>query len=170
MKSDGAGFYIAGFGVDGELEGTDFWPFERLSAKWLDICREYLAAYGASFDEPWSGTLSHIRTRFTAVSSAALVTLSTHGRPVASVALASGFARDAELSVLKMFVNSLRGVELVGIAAKSQEPFEQMLEIPERPLMIVVPWASPETSEQDHALVRELSIHMAGAFLLSGCK
>jgi hypothetical protein len=161
------GFFIAAFGIDGECEGTDYWDFEKLSSKWLNICEEHLAQHGASFDAPWNGRLSHIQTKFTAASGVALVTLSAYGRLGVSVALASGHSSDAETSVLKMFVNSLRGAQLVNVASQSQEPFQDVLAIKERPVMIVVPWAAPEISEQDHALLRELSIHIAGAFFLN---
>ncbi|MFC4314278.1 hypothetical protein ACFPN2_34760 [Steroidobacter flavus] len=159
-------FHIAAFGVDGSLVGMDMWSSERLSGQWLAICREYLNQHGSSFDEPWSGKLSHIRTKLTAARGAALVTFSAHGRIVSSLALASGASQVTEKSVLEMFVNSLRQTQLVRVAARTQEPFQQVLQIAERPVMIVVPWADEAISEQDHTLVRELSIHLAAAFFL----
>lgn len=161
------GFWIAAFGIDGEFVGKDRWEFEKLSAKWLSICREFLAQHGDSFDASWSNALAHIQTKFTADMGVALATFSAHGRPVVSVVLASGLSPVAESSVLKMFINSLQGVELVGAAVRSQNAFHELLCLPERPAMIVVPWADPEVSEQDEALVRELSLHTAGAYFLS---
>jgi hypothetical protein len=166
MENKKNGFFIASFGINGEMEGIDHWAIDKLSSKWLEICSQYLAFHGASFDAPWSGDLSHIQTKFTAASGAALVTFSAMGKLVASIALASGNAQTTESSVLKMFVNSLRGVELVRAASISLEPFQGVFEIKERPLMVVVPWGDPKTTEQDNALVRELSIHTAGAFFL----
>jgi hypothetical protein len=158
------GYFIATFGIDGEPVSTGYWSLAKLSAKWLKLCREYLDWHGTAFDEPWSGKLSHIRTKFSAASGVGLVTFSASGIPVVSIVLASGRSPAPETSVLKMFVESLRGVELVRAAAQSDQPFEQALAIKERPLMILVPWAFRETSEEDQALVRELSLHLAGAF------
>lgn len=159
-------FHIAAFGVDGDLVGMDMWSSERLSGKWLAICKEYLDRHGSAFDEPWSGPLSHLRTKLTAARGAALVTFSSNGSIVSSLALASGKSEETEKSVLEMFVNSLRQTQPVRVAARTQAPFQQVLQIAERPLMIVVPWAHESISEQDHALVRELSIHLAAAFFL----
>jgi|SRR5581483_2269172 len=164
------GFSVAAFGIDGEVQGIDRWDFEKLSSKWLRICGEYLEHHGASFDASWSGPLAHIQTKFTSASGAALVTFGVKGKLAASVALASGLTPATESSVLKMFVNSLRGVELVAAAAQSPEPFREVLAIEERPLMLVVPWADSEVSEQDQALIRELAIHTAGAFFMRGLR
>lgn len=159
-------FNVAAFGMDGDLIGMDTWSYERLSQKWLAICKEYLAQHGLSFDEPWSGSLSYIRTKRTAVSGTGLVTFCSNGRIVASLALASGASQVTEKSVLEIFVNSLRQSEAVRAAARSNEPFKDILNITQRPLMIVVPWADDLTSDQDHSIVRELSIHLAAAFFL----
>jgi len=160
------GLFVAPFSVDGELEGIDYWEFGKLSSKWLSICDEFLRGNGTSFNAPWSGNLSHIQTKFTASSGAALVTFSVNGRPAASVALASGLSLMAESEVMKMFVSSLRTVAMVSTAAKSAEPFQEVLSIKKRPVMIVVPWPDSTISQQYHALVRELAIHLAAAFFM----
>jgi hypothetical protein len=162
--TDERDFLVAAFGIDGELEGTARFPFAKLSGKWLKICEEFLAAHGPVFEAGWSGNLAHIHTRLTSSSGAALVTFSANGKPAASIALASGLSATAELSVLEMFIHSLRRVEAVAAAATADDPFRDILHIKERPVMIVVPWPVAETSDQDHALVRELSTHLAGAF------
>lgn len=158
------GFFVAAFALDGTLEGIGRWSFEELSDKWLTLCDEYLAVHTSSFDELWSGNLAHIRTRLTRSSGVALVTFSAHGRVGVSIALASGARTAASSSVLKMFVNSLRNVTAVRSSTQSPEPFQQVLTVEERPVMMVVPWADPEISDQDDALMRELSIHLAAAF------
>jgi hypothetical protein len=164
MPERAAGFFIAPFGVDGEPEGFEYVELGRLSGKWLTIVGEHLREHGASFDVPWSGNLSHIRTKFTSASGVALVTFRVGSQPAASVALASGRAADAESEVLRMFIDSLRRVHLVGAAAASAEPFAKVTMIAERPVMIVVPWPDSAISQQDHSVVRELSLHLAGAF------
>jgi hypothetical protein len=165
MPEQERGFYIAPFGIDGEPEGMDYWNFERLSRKWLAICDRHLELHGPSFDSPWGGNIAHIQMKFTSISGTALITFSIHGKPAASVAIATGNSPLAEAEVIKMFVDSLRGTMLVQHAAAAATPFQNMLVIKERPLMIVVPWPDSDISEQDHALVRELAIHTAAAFV-----
>jgi hypothetical protein len=109
------GFYIASFCIDGEPEGLGFWELEKLSGKWLAICDEYLESNGISFDTPWSGNLSHIKTKFTSGSGIALVTFSVNGTPAASVALFSGLSLAAESEVIRVFVDSLGQVGLARI-------------------------------------------------------
>jgi hypothetical protein len=162
MSAQPVGFFIAPFSIDGELEGLDFWAGEQLSMKWLDICDQFLGQHGAVFDASWSGSLSHIQTRFTSASGAALVAFKAGGKPVASLALVSGGASDTE--VLRMFVDSLRQVELVRLAQVSTAPFQGVFSIEKRPLMIVVPWPDESVAEQDHSCVQELALHLAGAF------
>ena len=49
----------------------------------------------------------------------------------------SGVSETADFEVLTMFVNSLRGVNLVRLAASSTTPFEHALRMRERPLMVM---------------------------------
>jgi hypothetical protein len=67
-----------------------------------------------------------------------------------------------------MFVESMRRVPAVRRAAHLGEPFRALHSIRERPLMVAVPWPDKNLTEQDHALVRELSLHLSGAFF--GCE
>lgn len=164
MSPQATGFLVAAFAFDGQLEGAEFWEIGNLSSKWLTTCREHLARHGDSFDVPWAGTLSHVRTKFTAGSGVALVQFSVNEKPVTSMALASGQNTVAEAQALKMFVDSLRRVSVVRTAAGSPEPFQDVLALRDRPAMITVVWPSSGTSEQDHQLVRELSVHLGGAF------
>ena len=152
--------------ADGEFIETDKRNLSALSEKWLNICEEYLFHYGDEFDAPWSGNLSHIKTKFISESGAALATFSSNDRPAVSIALVTGLSSEVESSVLKMFVNSLRKVELVRASAQSSEPFEKILSIESRPLAIIVPWGDPEISEQDQQLTQELSLHFAAAYLM----
>ncbi|MFS2205191.1 hypothetical protein [Variovorax sp. Varisp36] len=159
-------FFVAAFGIDGEFVGIKKESLDSLSDKWIYICRDYLRHYGEDFDVPWSGNLSHIRTKFTSEAGAALATFSVDGKIASSIALSTGFSKEAELLVLKMFANSLRRIEIVKNSAKSSEPFEEIFSIDDRPLMILVQWADPEISEQDLHLIRELSLHFAAAYLM----
>lgn len=80
------------------------------------------------------------------------------------MALLSGQRHSVESSLLDMFVSSLRATDIVKACAESEAPFQAMLEVKMRPLMLVVPWGDERVSEQDRELVQELSLHVAGAF------
>jgi hypothetical protein len=164
MAKREAGFFVAPFSIDGELIDVGYWELQQLSHKWLTLSQDFLRQQGDSFDASWGGPLAHIRIKFTARSGVALETFFVHDRPAASVAMASGRAPAAECQVLRLFVDSLRRVEVVRAAAQSQEPFAKALVIAERPILFVVFWADPSIDEQDHELVKELTMHMAGAF------
>jgi hypothetical protein len=158
------GFFVAPFAVDGETGKLGYWEISKLSPKWLAICEELLDHYGDSFDEAWSGKLSHIETQFTSGSGAALLSFRVRGTPVSSAALLSGRSPEADSHVLTMFVDFLRGVGIVRAAATSDMPFQNMFGISDRPVMIVVPWGHTSVSEQDQDVVSELEAHTAGAF------
>lgn len=158
------GFHVAAYAFDGALVGLDHWGRDQLSDTWLAICSEHLAQHGANFDAPWLGKLSHIQTQYTSSAGIALVTFSVHGRPVSSLALLTGQSPAAETEALELFVDSLQRVELVHAAKTQASPFADTLTICERPLMVVVPWPDPTVTQQDHELVRELAIHLSGAF------
>lgn len=157
------GFSVAPFGIDGESEGIDIWEMQKLSEEWLAVCSHHLELYGESFDINWKGNLAHIGMKFTSAAGAALVTYSVHGRPAASLALVSG-SSTAEAEGLKMFVDSLLASKVVQVAATTSDAFQSVFKIKERPLMVVVPFPDSYVADRDHALVRELAIHTAGAF------
>jgi hypothetical protein len=56
---------------------------------------------------------------------------------------------------------------MVQAAAPHGMAFQAALTLRQRPLMIVVPWPDDSISEDDHRLVRDLALHLAGAFLAS---
>ncbi|WP_267123466.1 hypothetical protein [Xanthomonas sacchari] len=164
--SDKNSFCVAAFSADGSLVGTHQWEISSLSSRWLDVCIEYLDHHGTSFNAPWSGSLAHISTQFTSSEGVALVTFSSNGRPEASILLASGKSKEADLSVMKLFINSLVGVEFVQNSANIEEPFREMLSISERPLMVVVAWGDEGKDSQVYTVIRELSLHLAAAYFL----
>jgi hypothetical protein len=165
-SSAASGFFVAPFAIDGEQQGLGYHDRDKLSTRWLKICGEYLAQHGSSFDASWNGNLSHVRTRGTVASRAALMTFSVHGRVAVSVALARGDTPVVERDVLTMFTDSLRRVDVVRATA-AISPFSAILSTQERPLMIVVPWPDALISAAEDP-VRELSLHTGGAFLSSG--
>lgn len=164
-------FDVAAFDPAGLLLGTSRRNFGDLSEKWLKISSAYLIKNGESFKANWSGPLDHLVTQFTSSDGVALVSFFAKGVLVTSIALLCGVKADAELSILKMFVNSLRNTEVVRENAISAVPFEDMFQLIARPLMVVVPWGDARVSEQDDELVQELAVHLSAAyfqFVLSG--
>jgi hypothetical protein len=169
MAQPEPGFYVAPFVIDGSPQGIGFWKLAGLSRRWLALCDRQLQeqASDPSLDGSLGGPLSHLTMRFTAEAGAALATFRVRGRVASSLALVSGASRRAERKVLSLFVESLRRLAAVRATAASAAPFEDVLAIQERPLVIVVPWPVPEITDQDHELVRELALHTAGAFFRS---
>lgn len=158
------GFYIAPFGTDGEQVGLGFWARSTLSDVWLRACSDFLGAHGASFDASWGGKLSQIRTKLTSAFGAALVTFAAHGKIASSILLLSGQTPEAERELAEMFVDSLNRTTWVQQDASTSHPFSKITSVNDRPLMVVVAWPESTISEQDHDLVRELGIHLAGAY------
>lgn len=157
-------FTIAAFDPSGLLVGTSSREHSDLSEKWVAIASAYLAKNGESFKADWDGPLAHLKTQFTSSDGVALVSFCSYGISVASLALLCGANSDTELSVLKMFVNSLRKVEVVKESAANKEPFGGVFQLTARPLMIVVPWGDARVSAQDDELVQELALHLSAAF------
>jgi hypothetical protein len=161
-------FHVAAFGFDGELVGESRWEVDALSPKWLDFARQVLQANGEAFRVAMPvSALSHIELQFTSSEGLALGTFFSRGTIAMSTACLSGRVFAGEAGLLKMFVESLRRVELVKQVATSSEPFGGVLSIPNRPLHVVVPWGTVGVGEGDHSLITELARHFAGAFFLS---
>lgn len=168
-----SGFHMTPFGIDGEQVGLGFWNASKLSDVWLGVCREFLKAHGAAFDASWGGKLMEIRTKFTSASGAAIATFCVRDRVASSLLLLSGQSSEVEQTVTEMFAESLRRTVWVKTAASTPHPFSTIASFAERPLMVVVAWPESTLSEQDNNIVRELGLHLAGAFFLtesSACK
>lgn len=157
-------FEVAAFDPSGLLIGTSRRRLSDLSDKWLAIATAYLTRHGGNFSANWGGPLSHLATQLTSSDGVGLVTFSADSVLVASFALLSGMNRDTELSVLKMFVNSLRKTEMVQASAANETPFDDMLQLTTRPLMVVIPWGDERVTEQNDELVQELALHFAAAY------
>lgn len=162
-------FEIAAFDPSGLLLGTSKRQLSDLSEKWLAIATAYLASHGENFKADWGGPLAHLVTQVTSADGAALVSFYADGVLVASAALLCGMSPDTELSVLKMFVQSLRKTEVVRANAVNEIPFEDIFQIMSRPLMVVVPWGDERVAEQDNELVQELALHFGAAYF-QACK
>lgn len=157
-------FEVAAFDPSGLLVGTSHRRLCDLSEKWLTIASAYLTKHGDSFKADWGGPLAHLKTQVTSSDGVGLVLFFANDVLVASIALLSGLKPDTELSVLKMFVNSLRKTELVQASAANEIPFEDVFQLATRPLIVVVPWGDGSVAEQDDELVRELTLHLGAAF------
>lgn len=102
--------------------------------------------------------------KFTSAASTAMAILLAKGVPASSLLLLGGPPSLAEEEATTMFVESLRRTELVKACASSPAPFAGVGSNKNRPLIVVIPWGDPTTSAEDHELVRELGLHLAGAF------
>lgn len=162
-------FEIAAFDPSGLLLGTSNRTLSNLSEKWLAIATAYLVAHGENFKTDWGGPLTHIVTQITSSDGVALVSFYAHGNLVVSAAFLCGANSDTELSILKMFVQSLRQTEVVRSHAVNESPFEDVFQLMTRPLMVVVPWGDERVAEQDEGLVQELALHFAAAYFQT-CK
>ena len=163
--STDSGFYITPFGIDGEQVGLGFWNASQLSDVWLGVCNNFLKDHGAVFAASWGGKLFELRTKCTSASGATIATLFVRDRVASSLLFLSGQSPEVERTVTEMFVESLRKTVWVQTAASSLHPFSAIASTGERPLMVVVAWPEPTISEQDNNIVRELGLHLAGAFL-----
>ncbi|MFI5378584.1 MAG: hypothetical protein ACHRHE_04750 [Tepidisphaerales bacterium] len=164
MSQQATGFYISGFGIDGEIVDTVFRTYSTLSEKWLTVCSRFLAMNGDVFESSWEGPLSHIKTRLTLASGAAVLTMFTGDQIECSMLLLSGLSTTADNDAASMFVTSLRNINMVKAAATSAEPFGGILTARERPLLAGVVWPDPGIPAGDHQLIGELMLHLAGAF------
>jgi hypothetical protein len=162
-------FEIAAFDPSGLLLGTSKRRLCDLSEKWLAIATAYLALHGENFKADWGGPLAHLVTQVTSSDGVALVSFYADGVLVVSAALLCGVNPNTELSVLKMFVHSLRKTEVVRASAVNEIPFEDIFQLMSRPLMVVVPWGDVRVAEQDDELVQELVLHFGAAYF-QACK
>jgi hypothetical protein len=160
------GFFVIPFGIDGESLGTGFWPLSKLSPHWLEFCRKYLTTGGPSFDALLPDNLSRIRVKYSSASGAALLSIFVGGRLVSSIIILSGRFPTADADAAQMFVASLRRAAPVKSAVQSMEPFADLLQATERPLMGVVHWLDDNVDGEADELVRELGLHFAGAFAM----
>src|SRR5215813_3980005 len=107
----------------------------------------------------------HIRTRLTSARGAGLCAVYVNDHIAWSSLLLRGNDRGAELATSKMYVNSLQRTDFLQVFAALPEPFAEVLSMSERPLMAFVPIPDEAVSDQDYDVVRELSLHLASAFL-----
>lgn len=158
------GFWIAPFGIDGNLEGLGFWEFAKLSSKWVGFANELITRNPSNFDRVLGDKLSHIRVKFTSIPGAALLTISDSEKVASSAILLGGLAAEKEMHLAGMYIESLKKIDRVKVSiGPNDKPFQELLGLTNRPLVAVVPWPDELV---DHDLVRELGIHLAGAFFL----
>lgn len=163
----GDGFHILSFAIDGQLEGDGRWRYDMLSSSWLAICEQIVHDNEGNFHHVWSGPLSHLRAKMTSAMGAALCTFFVRDRVASSILTLSGTFPKSEEDLSRLFIQSLMTLPLIRASASSSQSFSGILSSSHRPLMAVVPFPDPSISDEDHNLVRELSLHLAAAFLRS---
>lgn len=159
------GFHVAPV-ADGSLVGTGFWRFSQISNVWLEVAQEFLQRNGSSFRASWGNDLAGFETRLTESQGAALCTFFVDGHLASSHLYLSGLNPREESEVTSLFIDSLRRVRSVQLAATSASPFDEVRRLRERPLDIAVVWSPEAVDETRLQMVRELSIHLAAAFFL----
>jgi hypothetical protein len=159
-----AGFHVAPYAPDGVPSETGFWEYGKLSPRWLVTCEAFLRSNGESFSSSWEGNLRHITTKLTSATGSALVTFAAKGTIAVSGLLLSGSNVQSDSEVASMFVESMRRIHAVRWASPLPKPFDSVLSLAERPLAVVVTWGWDAVSDEDHGLVKELFLHLAGAF------
>jgi hypothetical protein len=162
MCPDDIRFFVAPFGLDGETVGIGEWRIARLSQDWLGLCAEQLRSKKTELS--WGGKLPGIKVKLTCASGAAIGTVCVNDQVASSLLLLSGQSVSAESAVAQMFVESLRRTMHSRAHPSAKTLFEEVLNLKERPLLIVVPWPEAGISADEHETVRELGLHLAGAF------
>jgi hypothetical protein len=161
-------YFVAAFGVDGQLVGVRPRSASQLTPGWLGFCRKLLTDGGPVFQCVMpQKELQHIALRFTSAEGAALVKFEVRGALATTAVALKGLNTAAEAEVLGMWVESMRRVRIVQEAAKEKTPFQTAFSLTERPVYIVVPWPDRRITEPDRQLVQELENHLAAAFLCS---
>ena len=160
-------YFVAPFASDGELIGVAGRLLSELSPRWLGFCNELLASQASTFccQLPLP-PLAHISLQVTSSNGAALVNLAVHDQPASSGVALTGCDPASDSEVLRMFVDSMRGVQFVQQATSTPTPFESVFGIVQRPLYVVIPWGNPQISNADQQLVQELENHLAAALLV----
>lgn len=168
MLEGKAGFFVAPFDADGQQAGLGFWEYGRLSDRWLGVSRDFLKAATGQGRRRWEGALSHLETKVTAASGAAIATFYVDGVLACSCLWVSGTSPNAEREVVQLFVAS---VVTMAREVHSEEAGQRLSAIDalvQRPLAVFVIWAPKVVSDADVALVRELSLHVAAALFQGG--
>jgi hypothetical protein len=158
------GFHSAAFHPDGELWAMQFKAYPELHQERLTSAHSFLNRMGPNFRASWGEDLADLETKLTAANGCALATFYVGGGIASSHLLLSGQDLETELQLAQSFVASLRRVRLVQLGAKSLEPFEEILQLKQRPLDVVVLWANPTAPTDRNQLAFDLSVHLAGAF------
>ena len=133
--------------------------------KLAGVAVEIQPGRGPVFDQPLQGPLRHLRIKCTAAGSVAMVVLYAHEVPVTSFAVVTGAAPSEEAEALTMFTEAIRASTRQYQVSGIEAPFSEITTLPQRPLMVVIPWPQSPVAEQDRELVKELSWHLAAALI-----
>jgi hypothetical protein len=159
-----SGFHVLPFAIDGASVGKGYWEESQLSQHWLSFCRDFLKGNGPALERSLPGNLSDIGIKFTSGSGAALLTLTVQGRLIVSSVMVSGHSPTADAEVARMFVESLTRMTRGRVPELQNVPFSDLLTAAERPLIALVHWPDDNVTEDLDEMIRELTLHFAGAF------
>ena len=158
--TDERAWHIAVFDAAGELVDQGTWSFARLSHRWLKVAETMLSGGEAAARVAIPvENLDHLEVQFTRSDGSGILTYFANGQLAASALLLTGANADSDRDVQCLFVESVRRAPT---AAKGA--FTAVDGIAARPLQAIVIWGNPKVSESDYRLLREFSLHVAGAF------
>ena len=152
-------FHIAVFEASGDLVDQGAWEFAKLSNRWLSIAQEMLAteSLAARHAIPVEN-LTHLEVNYTRAGRSGIVTYYAHGHLASSALLLSGENPVVDSQIEQMFLTSVR---------RKPEAFNALSSLKVRPLQAIAIWGNPKVSESDYGLLRDFSLHFAGAFFLT---
>lgn len=158
-------FYAAPISIEGHLVGVGQWRLADLSPRWVEFCKQLLEQHGENFRTALPSPLHRLELSYTSAKGTALVTFTAAGQIASSAVYLRGENPSAEKEVLGMFVESFTRSCGERQLQVEQNHLQAAIGLKERPLHLVVAWASPAVNDDDYRLVTELGNHLAAAYL-----
>jgi hypothetical protein len=130
--------------------------FRNLSDRWVHVAEEMLRSESPA--ARWAipvENLDHLEVRCTRAQGSGIVGYYANGHLASSALLLSGQNSAVEKEIQQMFLSSLPGSPGAFVALDSMHV---------RPVQAIAIWGNPNVSESDYGLLRDFSLHFAGAF------
>jgi len=152
-------FHIAVFDAAGGLVDQGTWAFSRLSERWLTIARAMLSTESPVVRRAIPvENLEHLEVKCTRADRSGLVDYYAGGHLASSALLLGGGNPAVEAEIRQMFLKSVR---------RRPDAFAALDAMHVRPVQAIAIWGNPDVSEFDYGLVRDFSLHFAGAFFMT---
>jgi hypothetical protein len=158
------GFFIEVCAFDGVSVGNGCQEMPKLASKWLAVFSELIQKSGPAFNSSLQGNLSHIQIRFTSANGAASATLSANEVPGVTLLLLSGQSKQTEAEFTQMLAESLSRSFPAHVVGGEPDSFQKVFTFSKRPTAGIVTLPPDGIPSEDHELLREITLHLAGAF------